>query len=887
LLHTLLTRFMSVSTRYLLALRYRLDVRGLEEIARRGRRSILFLPNHSALVDPVIMVAILHWRFAPRPLADEHQVGRTAFGKIALLFGSRTLPNLERQGAHARERTREALAGLVDDLRAGENILLYPAGRLKRTRLEDVGSASGTETIIKSMPDVRIVLVRQNGLWGSGFSLGFDGTMPDFAAALVRGITGMLKSFVFFMPRRRVTIEFVEPDDFPRQGTRAEINRYLERFYNVDASPNTYVPYSVWEPGTARDLPDPVYRESTPDTSSVPAVTSNLVLAHLREETGMREIALTDQLSRDLGMDSLAAAELVAWIEQEFGFSVGTPDSLRTVADVVLAATGKGVSSVAADVKAAPSVWFPGPPPHPPLAFAPGATIPAAFLHQAAARADQPILADQTSGLRTYRDVITAVFVLKPVLEAIPGEHVGIMLPASVGATVITLASMFSGKTAVMVNWTTGVRTIRHSLELLGVQRVVTAKALVARLATMGIDTSDLGDRLLYVEDVLAGVGTGAKLRAALKARVSWAALERVTPRDPAVVLFTSGSESLPKAVPLTHENLLANGRDILPRGDLTERDILLGLLPPFHSFGLTTTLVLPLATGLRTVYHPNPTESAVLAKLIQTYRASILFATPTFLAGIVRVGDDDQLRTMRLVVTGAERCPDSLNATLAARLPRTVVLEGYGITECSPVVSVSPVTAPVPGSIGKLLDTVEGVVVDLGLSRRVALGETGMFLVRGPSVFQGYLHHSGDSPFVDFEGRQWYRTGDLVRQTPDGVLYFEGRLKRFVKLGGEMISLPAIESVVQRALGESESGPQIAVEAVGNPDDPDIVLFTTAPLDRAEANAKIRDAGLSALHHIREVVHLDALPLLGSGKTDYRALKDRYAREFGHPGPG
>ncbi len=878
MLHTVLTRAISVLSRWLLRLRYRLDVSGLDEIARKGNRGILFLPNHSALVDPVIMVALLYTRFAPRPLADEHQVKRTAFGKVALFFGSRTLPNLEREGAQARDRMREAVLALGDDLRRGENVLLYPAGRLKRGYLEDIGSASGTETLVKNVPDVRIVLVRHKGLWGSGFSLAFAGRMPDFGTAVVRGVKGLLASGVFFMPRRRVTIEFVEPTDFPRTGTRHDINRYLERFYNDGAPRNTYVPYSIWERGGPREQPEPTYRQATGDPSAVAQATRDLVLAHLRQETGLETLTLDQRLNRDLGMDSLAVAELVVWLEEEFGFSVGTPDSLATVGDVVLAAAGLGVSIAPADVAAAPAAWLAGLDSNSDVPIPAGATIPEVFLAQAARRPSQAAFFDPTSGLRTYRDVVTAIMVLKPRLEALPGEYLGLMMPASVGASVFVLAAMFSGKTAVMVNWTTGARTIRHSLETLGVSRVITARALVSKLTTMGIDMSDLQDRFLFVEDVLGGLTTGQKLRAALRARLNWSELARSAPREHAVVLFTSGSESLPKAVPLSHQNLLTNARDILQMGRLVSGDVILGLLPPFHSFGLTTTVLMPALAGVRTVYHPNPTESAVIARLVHAYRASVLFATPTFLGGLVRVADDEQLATLRLAVIGAERCPETLNETMARRFPHTIVLEGYGITECSPVVSVSPMDAPVAGSIGRLLPSVEGAITDLGLTRRVGVGETGMLLVRGPSIFSGYLHHTGESPFVEFEGMTWYRTGDLVRSTRDGILYFDGRLKRFVKLGGEMISLPAIEAVLQSMVGDTPDGqPALAIEAMGNPDAPDIVLFTTVPMERHAANAAIRQAGLSPLHHIRQVIRVEAIPLLGTGKTNYRALKEQY----------
>jgi long-chain-fatty-acid--[acyl-carrier-protein] ligase len=876
------TRLFAYFVRPFIGLRYRIEVRGLEAVKRKGRRGILFLPNHSSLLDPAFIVAYLYPAFQLRPLADEHQVNRTVFGYIALLYGSRILPNLERSGAAARDRTRKALQDIADGLKVGENILLYPAGRLKRQYLEDIGSASGVETLVKAVPDARVVLVRHNGLWGSSFSLGFNGQMPDIGTALAHGIKHLLLNGIFFMPKRRMIIELVEPDDFPRTGTRAQINRYLERFYNDNAARNTYVPYDFWEQGGARELPDPVLEAPRADASRVSRATRDLVLAHLREESGRADVAVSHHLSKDLGFDSLAIAELVTWVQKEFGFSVETPESLATVADVVLAAAGQGVSAKASDLKAPPASWFSAGGDRTVLTLPPGDTLTAVFLKQAAARPAQPLFADQTSGARTYRDLVTAVLVLKPRLEQMPGAYLGIMMPASVGASVFLLAALFAGKTPVMVNWTTGARALRHSLDTLGVTTVVTARALVAKLGALGIDLAGIDDTFLFVEDLMASIRPVEKLRAAVTSRVSWAALERATPPETAVVLFTSGSESLPKAVPLTHGNLLANIADILKMGRLEERDITVGLLPPFHSFGLTTTVLLSWCLGLRTVFHPNPTESALLAKLVETYRATVLFGTPTFLGGIVRVASDRQLTSLRLAVTGAEKCPDALFTTLAERWPPLIVLEGYGITECSPVVAVNPMDEPVPGTIGKLMPSLEGAVVRLDLERRAAPGETGMLLVRGPSVFGGYLNYAGESPFVRFEGKDWYRTGDLVSATADGRLTFKGRLKRFIKIGGEMVSLPAIEAVLQQHFGEADDGPVIAVEAIGHPDQPDVVLFTRRPADRSDVNALIKEAGLSALHYVRQVTVVDAIPVLGTGKTDYRALKARY----GAPSP-
>lgn len=876
---SIVTWLISHGARPLIALRYRVEIRGLDSVRARGRQGILFLPNHAALLDPVLLVVYLHPAFNVRPLADEHQIGRTAFGKLALLFGSRILPNLERSGVGARDRMRKAIRDIAEGLKAGENILFYPAGHLKRGYLETIGSASGTETLVKAVPSARTVLVRLNGLWGSSFSIGATGEMPDIGPALARGVKHLLLNGIFFTPRRRVTIEFVEPEDFPRSGTRAEINGYLERFYNQDAARNTYVPYGFWERGGPREMPEPARASRQSDASRVSPATRNLVLTRLREAAGRQDVKLEHDLSKDLGFDSLAIAELIPWLEEEFGFSVGTPDSLGTVADVVLAAAGQGVSARPSDVKPPPASWFGSQGDVRVHKVPPIDEVTRAFLFQAAARPDQPIIADQTSGVRTYRDLVTAILVLKPRLERMPGEYLGLMMPASVGATVFFYAALFAGKTVVMVNWTAGTRAIRHSLDMLGVKTVITARALQTKLEAAGVSLADFQDTFLFVEDLLGSIGTLEKLRAAAASRLSWSALERAKPRDVAVVLFTSGSENLPKAVPLTHRNLMTDARGILMLGDVLEGDVTLGLLPPFHSFGLTTTIVLPVSIGMRTVFHPNPTESAILAKITEAYHASVLFCTPTFLNGLARVATDRELATMRLVVTGAERCPDALFATLRARWPSMLVLEGYGITECSPVVACNPDWRQVPGTVGVFLPVVEGAVVDLSFTRRMPPGETGMLIVRGPTIFSGYLNYSGESPFVEFEGQSWYRTGDLVSMADDGYITFRGRLKRFVKLGGEMVSLPAIEAVLQPHFGESDDGPVIAVEAIGTADHADVVLFTRKPADRAEVNGWIKAAGLSALHNVRQVVVVESIPVLGTGKTDYRALKARWGQ--------
>ena len=870
----MITAMLRTAVRGLLALRYRIRVSGIEDVASRGTRGILFLPNHPALIDPIIVGTMLHPRFQARFLADQDEVDRPVISGLADRIRVLRMPDLAKRGPSVKPQVEAAVNEMIASLRRGDNFVLYPAGHVYRSYLEDLRGNSGVERILEAVPQVRVVMVRTRGLWGSAFSR-ISGRAPDVAGTLKRGVPSLLLSGLFFMPRREVTIELREAADFPRRAGRDAINAYLQAFYNENAPKALYVPATPWERGGRRELPEPAAAGGDFDLSNVPPTTRQIVIDHLAQASGVKKITDETHLAHDLGMDSLARAELLVWIEKEFGHAAGDTDSVLTVADVLRAACGEALLSAPTKITPPPQDWFRSC--EGKAQMPEGETISEVFLKQAARDPGRLIAADAATGARSYRDLITGILILRDRIARMEGDAVGIMLPASVGADVLYLATIFAGKTPVMVNWTVGMRNVRHALDLAGVRRILTADALVQRLKTQGIDFGDLAERFVLMEAMRKEFTLAEKASAFLRARFSWASLRRARISPTAAVLFTSGSESLPKAVPLTHANMLANMRDVLRVVDVRAGDRMIGFLPPFHSFGLSDTTALPLCLGLPVVHFPNPTESATLARLIEAYGVTLLIGTPTFLNGIVRAAQPGQLRTLRLAVTGAEKCSERVYAALTAACPGATVLEGYGVTECSPIVSVNSDRAPKPFTIGRVMPSVEYAVVDLDQDRRVESGAQGMLLVRGPSIFGGYLNYDGPSPFVEFEGKSWYRTGDLVCEDADGVLTFRGRLKRFVKLGGEMVSLPAIEAALEKHyVTEQDKGPVIAVEATPSEDQPEIVLFTVRDVERETVNVQIRDAGLSPLHNIRRVVKLDEIPVLGTGKTDYRALKER-----------
>ena len=878
----MINRVLAFLLNAILALRYRVRVRGLDAIRQKGTSGILFLPNHPALIEPIILASHLYRPFQARALADETQIDRFFIRFLARRINVLSLPDLSTTGAQSVQQVRATIEACAAALKQGDNLIVYPAGRIYRQNREQIGANSAVERILRAVPDVRIVPVRTRGLWGSRFSWAY-GYRPLVMPTLCQGLKTLLLNGLLFTPRRTVEIELVEPNDFPRQATRQEINRYLEAFYNETTERNTYVPFSILERGGIQVRPEPKSTSLRDSLSQISPAIRRQVMRHLQEITRITNLRDDMSLVRNLGMDSLSLVDLISWLESEYGYTQIDIDSLGRVEDVLLAASGQAVSAGETTLHEIGRKWFRAParPGRPDTDDLAQMTITEAFLHQARCQPDKAIAADQLTGVKTYRDMVLAILVLQRHLAALPGEYLGIMLPASVAVSIVYLAALFAGKTPVMVNWTLGRRHLKHALDSLGVRHIVTAQALLSRITAQGTDLEDLMDRFIPLEQMRTRVSRTDKLMAFVKSRLFWSPLAKAEPPETAVVLFTSGSESVPKAVPLSHHNILTNVADVFDCFTLTEKDSFLGILPPFHSFGLTVSMILPLTLGTRVTYYPNPTHGGRLGELIDAYRLSILLGTPTFLNGILRASRGTQLASLRLVVSGAEKCPGHVYDTLANMCPDTTVLEGYGITECSPVVSVNRENDPRRGTIGKIMPSLEFLVVDPESGQPLTPGQEGLLLVRGDSVFAGYLNHEGTSPFIEVEGKQWYRTGDLVVQNTDGTLTFRGRLQRFVKLGGEMVSLPAIESVLEpHFVDRDNEGPGLAVVATPTDENPDIVLFCTSDITREAANGVIRQAGLSGLHNIRRVVRVEDLPLLGTGKIDHKALVARLAQD-------
>ena len=868
-----------------LRLRYRISQDGFAAL-KDLRGPVLVLPNHSGFIDPPIVLAHVGLRQALRPLVYTGTYRVPFLLPLMKLVRAFEVPELSAQSREAAARTKDLIDTVIAGVQAGESFLIYPSGRLQRGNREVIGSARVVHEVVSACPDLTIVLLRMRGVWGSFFSCARAGVPPNLPRAVLGAVGWLLAGLVFFLPRRRVHLhaEVMPRDRFPLQ-SREAFNTFLEDWFNTNPATHdqgeepTFVRYSAFFGPTQGDY-HPAATVEIDETTINPktvVLVNDLVASFLKRELASEERTSPMRLE-DLGLDSLDRMALALRIEQQFGFhSASVADMLGqlwALADGTLP-TGKD----AARPLEAPPGWFAAPrgkaqtsaasPPQ----WLLGTTVAEAFVRRAIERPEQVATADGMSGPLSYRRLVVASSLMARRFATYAEEHVGVMLPASVAADVVFFGLHLAGKVPVMMNWTTGPANLAHGIRVTETRRIITSKKLVDRL---GIEME--GADYVFLEDLKGGIGKGEALRALAAARLApqrrLDALPIPQEDDPAVFLFTSGSESAPKTVPLSHRNLLTNIIDSLDVLQPDPHDSLLGFLPPFHSFGLTGNVLLPQLAGIRSVRHADPTDAAGLVRIIEAYRPSLVFTTPTFLGYILAKCRGSELISLRKIITGAEACPQKTYELCREKAPEAVILEGYGITECSPVVAANRLDKTKPGSIGLPVKHVAARLVHEETQQPVAAGETGMLLVRGPSVFNGYHAYDGPSPFVELDGERWYRTGDLVVADGDGYLRFRGRLKRFLKAGGEMISLPALEEPFQKRYPPDEHGPRVAVEGVETDDGRHIVLFTTFELSLREAAEILLADGLRGVMRLDEVRRLEKIPVLGTGKTDYTALR-------------
>lgn len=859
--------------RLLLGFRYRVKVLGAEQL-RSLSGPTLVLPNHPAYIDPPLVSSHIRLTKPLRPMVFSGTYRILLLRPLMQMVNAFEVPDLSAHSRDAQAKTLEMIDSVVQRLAAGDNLLIYPSGRLQRGNQEVVGAARAVHEIISRTPKVNIVLVRTRGVWGSMYSCAAAGSPPKLGGCVRRSLGWVLSSLLFLLPRREVTmqVEVVERDTLPLD-TREAFNAYLESWYNIDGGqePKFVRYHHLFGPAAGNYASGSA--EANYDLKKIKPKTiglvNELIQSHLGRQIPVEDLK-ADMTLEQIGLDSLDRMDLALKIEQQFGFRSNVVSS--TLGGLWALADGQLSQASATQLTAPPAWWKAKRCTESPCIL--GQTVGEAFVFRALKQPHDVAVADAISGVLNYRRLLVGTELMARRFRQYEEAHVGVMLPASVAADLVFFALQMAGKVPVMMNWTTGPANLAHGVVVTGVKRILTSKKMVDRL---GIEAE--GAEYVFLEDLKASIKKPEAILTLLKSYLAPRSfvnnLPKPQPDDTAVFLFTSGSESFPKTVPLTHRNLLINtdaGLDVL---DANNQDRLLGFLPPFHSFGMTGNLLLPHLAGIPSIRYADPTDAPGLVRTIAAYKPTMLFTTPTFLGYIMSACKGDELHSLRKLITGAEKCSEAIFRQCEKLAPNAIILEGYGITECSPVVAANRLSCPRLGSVGQPVKGVEICIVDIDTEQHpVSVGETGMLLVSGPSIFGGYYQHTGPSPFVEVGGKSWYKTGDLVAQDAEGFLHFKGRLKRFLKAGGEMISLPALEEPFSRAYPADENGPRVAVEGIETEDGRHIVLFTTTDLTLQQASSLLLEAGLRGVMRLDEVRHVDSIPVLGTGKTDYKELR-------------
>jgi acyl-[acyl-carrier-protein]-phospholipid O-acyltransferase/long-chain-fatty-acid--[acyl-carrier-protein] ligase len=464
----------------------------------------------------------------------------------------------------------------------------------------------------------------------------------------------------------------------------------------------------------------------------------------------------------------------------------------------------------------------------------------------------------------SYRGLIASSFALGGVLakRTAPGERVGVLLPTSRASVVTFFGLQAEGRVPAMLNFSTGPAAVQAACRGAEIKLVVTARKFVekAKLEPM-VNTLASQTTVLYLEDVRSEIGVATRLGALLRSMTARPRHRREKADEPAVVLFTSGSEGTPKGVVLSHRNLLANRHQLGAVVDFNPRDIVFNALPVFHSFGLTGGLLLPLLAGVRVFLYPSPLHYRTIPELAYGVNATIFFATDTFLAGYARVADSYDFYSVRYVFAGAERVKPETRRVWSEKFGIRI-LEGYGATETAPALAVNTPIHFKAGTVGRLLPGIEHRVETVE-----GIADGGRLFVRGPNVMLGYLR--AENPGVlDPPKDGWYDTGDIVQIDAEGFVTIKGRAKRFAKVAGEMVPLGAVEELVARVW------PSALHAVVTLPDakrGEQLVLITDqADASRAPLAAAAREAGLPEIFIPRAIVPVAKVPILGTGKIDY-----------------
>ena len=492
----------------------------------------------------------------------------------------------------------------------------------------------------------------------------------------------------------------------------------------------------------------------------------------------------------------------------------------------------------------------------------------------------------------SHKKFLTGVLLFSKKIEAYsPEQNVGLLLPSSGGGAIASIAILSLGKTLVNLNFTAGKKALSSAAKQAEVKHIYTSRKFLEKMSERGIDLESYfpESKLLMLEDIKEEISTLSRISTLLKAiilpvsMIQKSYFKNVSMNDTAAILFSSGSEGSPKGVELSHSNIAANAKQAAIELGAVESDVIMSTLPTFHAFGFAITTLMPLSEGIPIVCHADPKDVSTIASGIQKYSGTILVGTPTFLRmyTVSKKVTPESIQSLRLVVAGAEKLRSEVRDGFEAKFKMSVY-EGYGTTETSPGASVNlpDIQSPFklrnrPGTVGKAFSGTEFRIVDPDSLDPIPTGQDGLILIGGPQIMKGYLKMPEKTAEVIelIDGYRWYRTGDKGHLDGDGFLTIVDRYSRFAKIGGEMISLTTVEEEILEVCNDKD----LEIAATCLPDQrkgEKIVLLATDNLDKNQLKKLLSDAKVNPLYYPAQVLMVEEIPKLGSGKTDFGATK-------------
>jgi len=473
-------------------------------------------------------------------------------------------------------------------------------------------------------------------------------------------------------------------------------------------------------------------------------------------------------------------------------------------------------------------------------------------------------LTDGDGRKMTYQEVVRAAFAIGGPLARLTenDEKVGVLLPTGAGTAIALFALHSRGRVPAMLNFTAGARNLKAACQAAEVTKVVTAHKFI-EIGGLEKLIDELSDsvQFIYLEDEKEKLKPVDKVRALVGPIIPSILAATPNPDDPGVILFTSGTEGAPKGVALSHANILANIEQIAQHVEIAPTDIFFNPLPTFHCYGLTAGTLWPLIVGYPVVLHPSPLQTKIIAKRIFETSSTVLFATDTFLQQYMRASDDGGMSSMRIAVCGAERVREETRRIAEERFTMEV-LEGYGVTECAPVLAANQPGDIRAGTIGKMLAGIETRIEAVE-----GLEDAGQLWVRGPNIMKGYISADNPGQIVPLNGG-WHDTGDVVSVDAEGYYVIRGRIKRFAKIGGEMVSLTVVENCAAAVWPDQMHAAAIVPDPRRGEQ---IILVTDHPdAKRHELLTWAQTHGVPEISVPKKIISVENLPVLGTGKLDY-----------------